>query len=380
MSTKYEYCDDTGEVVTSWVALDNWRGITFQPAIAHTIISVKLFLQKIGSPTWGLIVEIRACDVNHKPTGDILCSGYLLASNWAASPGSLVEVTLGVGAPLEASPTEYFIQCRPDSDDANNYLQWIGQYTAPTYTRGTFAYSQNGGTTWTVCSYGCGFEEWGTVGGIASDTIQYIWKVRKTISDTSQLVWKVRKTVSGTSQYIWKVRKAISNTSRYIWNVLSNVSVSDTVQLIWNVGEAVSDEIKAVWNVLFGVAVFDTIQLVWKVRKSISDTAKLIWNLGGFIGKAIKFIWNVYVIAVAPPGTYQIEVHDSLGNLIAILDKAYKISLEETINAPTSLTFSAPADDSKLAYITRARELWVRDVKNNVVLAKLRLLRDDDTR
>jgi hypothetical protein len=73
-----------------------------------------------------------------------------------------VEVTLGAGAPLSAG-VEYVIQCRPDAPDANNYLQWRGQYTTPTYTRGTFVSSSDGGSTWTVYNYDCNFEEWGGV-------------------------------------------------------------------------------------------------------------------------------------------------------------------------------------------------------------------------
>ena len=81
-----------------------------------------------------------------------------------------------------------------------------------------------------------------------------------------------------------------------------------------------------------------------------------------------------------PPSIYTIEVRDSSGQLLGVLKNAYKIELTETLNAPKQLTFFSPADESKLSSITRAAELWVRDVKNNVVLAKTRLERRDDTR
>jgi len=81
-----------------------------------------------------------------------------------------------------------------------------------------------------------------------------------------------------------------------------------------------------------------------------------------------------------PPGIYQIEVHDTDGSLVAVLEKSYEISLEEKANAPKVLTFTIPADESKLTYITRARELWVRDVENDVVIAKTKLLRKEDVR
>jgi hypothetical protein len=91
---------------------------------------------------------------------------------------------------------------------------------------------------------------------------------------------------------------------------------------------------------------------------------------------------QAYTVGVAfvPPGIYLIEIHDSNGSLVAILDKVYEISLEETINSPALLTISIPSDDTKLSYITRARELWVRDVKTNTVISKTKLLRRDDVR
>jgi len=77
---------------------------------------------------------------------------------------------------------------------------------------------------------------------------------------------------------------------------------------------------------------------------------------------------------------YVIEVRNTAGELLAVLKNAYGISLEETVNAPMTLSFRSLADDAKLSNITRANEIWVRDVENNTVLAKTRLLRDDDSR
>jgi hypothetical protein len=81
-----------------------------------------------------------------------------------------------------------------------------------------------------------------------------------------------------------------------------------------------------------------------------------------------------------PPGIYQIEVHNTDGTLVAILEKAFDISLEEKVNSPKVASFAIPSDDSKLTYVTRARELWVRDVANNTVIAKTKLLRKEDAR
>jgi hypothetical protein len=77
---------------------------------------------------------------------------------------------------------------------------------------------------------------------------------------------------------------------------------------------------------------------------------------------------------------YTIEIHDSSGNLLAVLKDTYGIVLEEQINAPIRVTFMSRADDDKLSYLTRANEIWVRDVENDTVLVKTRLQRDEDTR
>ncbi|MCJ7829372.1 MAG: hypothetical protein MUP81_06500, partial [Dehalococcoidia bacterium] len=104
-----------------------------------------------------------------------------------------------------------------------------------------------------------------------------------------------------------------------------------------------------------------------KIRKSLSGTIS-------FIGTLTKFFATLFL------HRYVIEIHDTSGALLAVLKNAYGISLEETVNVPKTLTFDSPADDTKLALVTRTNEIWVRDVKTNTVIMKGRLLRDDDTR
>jgi hypothetical protein len=80
------------------------------------------------------------------------------------------------------------------------------------------------------------------------------------------------------------------------------------------------------------------------------------------------------------PGNYKVEIRDSTGNLVAILKDVYKVTLEETVNAPEVLSFWSPADDTKLVYATRLVELWVRDMKRGTIKAKAQLLIREDTR
>jgi len=77
---------------------------------------------------------------------------------------------------------------------------------------------------------------------------------------------------------------------------------------------------------------------------------------------------------------YLIEVRESDGDLVQVLKNAFDMELEESINAPKRLTFSLPATDPKLHYITKADELWVRDIDADTIIAKTKLIRQEDTK
>ena len=77
---------------------------------------------------------------------------------------------------------------------------------------------------------------------------------------------------------------------------------------------------------------------------------------------------------------YVIEIRASGGNLIAFLKDAIEITLEQSINAPEILTFRLLGEDSGLADIKRSNELWVRDTRDNTVIARTRMIRQDDVR
>jgi len=75
-----------------------------------------------------------------------------------------------------------------------------------------------------------------------------------------------------------------------------------------------------------------------------------------------------------------LEIRDSSDNLLAVLKDAYNVTLEETVNAPKVLSFMIPADNTKLTNLTRANELWVRNMRTGNVISKTRLTRRDDAR
>ena len=77
---------------------------------------------------------------------------------------------------------------------------------------------------------------------------------------------------------------------------------------------------------------------------------------------------------------YIIEIRDSSGNLIAILENAHNINYTQNINNPHSLRFSIPSDDSKEANLILANEIWLRDYANNTIVKKFRLGQKRDIR
>jgi len=89
----------------------------------------------------------------------------------------------------------------------------------------------------------------------------------------------------------------------------------------------------------------------------------------------VKFVW------VAPSGLrYIVELHDSSGNLEAILENAYNISFTEALNEAPLLEFSIPADEEKISGVSRLGEIWLRDYETGEVVKKFLLHLERDIR
>ena len=80
------------------------------------------------------------------------------------------------------------------------------------------------------------------------------------------------------------------------------------------------------------------------------------------------------------PSKYIVEVHETAGDLLAMLQYAFDVSYEQEVNASHVLMFTIMADDPKLAFITKANELWLRDIKNGLVVRKFKLQHEIDAR
>ena len=76
--------------------------------------------------------------------------------------------------------------------------------------------------------------------------------------------------------------------------------------------------------------------------------------------KLVNKIWPKFIL----------EIHDSSGNLISILENAYDIRWVQELNKAHQLGFSMPIDDAKRADILLTNEIWLRDYRSAEVLRK----------
>jgi len=88
------------------------------------------------------------------------------------------------------------------------------------------------------------------------------------------------------------------------------------------------------------------------------------------------------ILKIYPSGAlgYTIEVRDSSGNLLVVLENATGINLVEQLNRPPMLDFILPADDSKISHIDPDNEIWLRDYETGTLIRKFLLSRRSDTR
>ncbi len=94
--------------------------------------------------------------------------------------------------------------------------------------------------------------------------------------------------------------------------------------------------------------------------------------------ETFTWIFDIWLSAIK----YTLEIHDTSGNLIAILQNAYDGVYTEAINAAPTLSFKIPGDDSKETNIVKANEFWLVDYvpETPTVVNKFRLSQRSDGR
>ncbi|MDD4873403.1 MAG: phage tail protein [Dehalococcoidales bacterium] len=77
-----------------------------------------------------------------------------------------------------------------------------------------------------------------------------------------------------------------------------------------------------------------------------------------------------------PPALkYTLEIRDSSGNLLAILENAYDRVYTQRVNEPQSLTFSIPAEDDKVSGLAKPNQIWLRDYSTGTLIKKFVITR-----
>jgi len=85
---------------------------------------------------------------------------------------------------------------------------------------------------------------------------------------------------------------------------------------------------------------------------------------------AIDIILKTYPDAAL---RFIVEVRDSSGNLLAILENAHAIAYSQMLNQMPTLDFAFPAADAKKDHLTWGNEIWLRDYRTGSVVHKFRI-------
>lgn len=121
-----------------------YRGQTFKANKTGTLNTLKIWIEKIGSPS-DLIVEIQALTLD-KPNGVVLATEIIVAD----SIGADVELTINFSSPtsvIAGTSYAYVLKQQSDGGNISNRYDIYGE-SSNLYANGTFCYSQDGGSSW----------------------------------------------------------------------------------------------------------------------------------------------------------------------------------------------------------------------------------------
>jgi len=78
-----------------------------------------------------------------------------------------------------------------------------------------------------------------------------------------------------------------------------------------------------------------------------------------------------YLITRTIDRKYILEVRESDGDLVSMLQNAYDIAYTEVVNEPPTLDFKLPSDDDKVAGLARPNEIWLRNYDTQALIEKV---------
>lgn len=217
MASLFDYYN-TGDDTTPGAHLTRWMAMTFTTTSAYDITSVKLKLTKSSTYAPGTVtVSIRAT-TGGLPTGGDLASGNTDGDTLPpfGDEGEWREITFS--APYSLSDgTKYAIVIRPGNDTGgNDSVKWGADSSSPTYSGGSYCYSNNSGGSWTAFTGSdMMFETWGSgsvelAGSLASSSglagvLAGIWTIVGSLAGTSGL--------SGALANIWTITGSLASSS-----------------------------------------------------------------------------------------------------------------------------------------------------------------------
>ena len=152
--TMYEYLNTGANISSGTIGPDIWFAQTFTPLEAHTILSVRLLLYRVGTP--GLVrISITPTDAQGHPILAFLTSGEIDGNSLTLDDNGEWAPIPFPGSPLDIG-TKYGIVLRAQARG----LWWRGDWR-DSYPRGQLLTSGNAGETWSPSRWDFMFEEWG---------------------------------------------------------------------------------------------------------------------------------------------------------------------------------------------------------------------------
>lgn len=148
-----EYAASNANVVQSLYSghAQQRRGQLFELTARSMVAAIAFDLQKRGSPTGPVTVELFASEDETIPTGSALASGTVEASTLATIVGvapALAFTTVELSSPLIVEPGWYGVSAKFDAGDINNSIDIGFDNTSPTHEG--HAVSQNLAGDWSA--------------------------------------------------------------------------------------------------------------------------------------------------------------------------------------------------------------------------------------
>lgn len=143
---------DTGDDIITVVYATNWRGQTFTDVDGFDLTRVSIKACRVGSPG-DVTMDIMATTAG-KPSGAILGTVDVNANGWTTDAGGdWYNFDFETPVTIPAATMCAIVLSIP-AGNAANHIWWRDDQSGTTYTGGTYVYSSNSGSTWTISSGG----------------------------------------------------------------------------------------------------------------------------------------------------------------------------------------------------------------------------------